>query len=51
MAALPSEAVARRLADVGFEIVVGTPGAFAAVIKADVARFGEFVRAANINVE
>jgi tripartite-type tricarboxylate transporter receptor subunit TctC len=51
VAALQSEAVAKPLADVGFVIVASTPGAFADVIKADVARFGEIVRSANINVE
>jgi tripartite-type tricarboxylate transporter receptor subunit TctC len=51
VAALRSEAVAKPLADIGFEIVASTPGAFADVIKADVQRFGEIVRAANINVE
>ena len=51
VAALQSEAVAKPLADVGFEIVASAPGAFADVIKADVQRFGEIVRAANINVE
>jgi len=51
VAALQSEAVAKPLADVGSEIVASAPGAFADVIKADVQRFGEIVRAANINVE
>jgi tripartite-type tricarboxylate transporter receptor subunit TctC len=51
VAALQSEAVAKPLADIGFEIVASAPGAFADVIKADVQRFGEIVRAANINVE
>jgi tripartite-type tricarboxylate transporter receptor subunit TctC len=51
VAALQSEAVAKPLAEIGFEIVASAPGAFADVIKADVQRFGEIVRAANINVE
>jgi tripartite-type tricarboxylate transporter receptor subunit TctC len=51
VAALQSEAVAKPLADVGFEIVASAPGAFADVIKADVQRSGEIVRAANIDVE
>ena len=51
VAALQSEAVAKPLADVGFEIVASTSGAFADVIKADVQRFGDIARAANINVE
>jgi tripartite-type tricarboxylate transporter receptor subunit TctC len=51
VAALQSDAVAKPLADIGFEIVASTPDAFAGVIKADVQRFGEIVRAANINIE
>ena len=41
----------KPLADLGFEIVASTPAAFAETIKADVKRFGDIARAANISVE
>ena len=51
VAALQSDAIAKPLADLGFEIVAGKPEAFAETIKADVKRFGDIVRAANISID
>lgn len=51
VAALRSETVTKPLVELGFEIVAGTPEEFAAVIAADVTRFGEIVRAAKIQVD
>lgn len=51
VAALRSEMVTKPLVELGFEIVAGTPEEFAAVIAADVTRFGEIVRAAKIQVD
>jgi tripartite-type tricarboxylate transporter receptor subunit TctC len=50
-AALTHESVVKPLADLGYEIIASTPDAFADLVKADVKRFGEIVRAANIRLE
>jgi tripartite-type tricarboxylate transporter receptor subunit TctC len=46
--ALKDPAVRARLAELGFEVVGGTPGQLAAVMRAEFARMGELIRAANI---
>ena len=50
-AALRDDSVARPLADLGYNIVAGSPDAFGDLLKADVVRFQDIVRAAGIQVE
>ena len=45
--ALKDPSVRARLAELGFEVVGGTPAQLAAVMRAEFARMGELIRAAN----
>jgi tripartite-type tricarboxylate transporter receptor subunit TctC len=40
-----------KLVTLGFELVGGTPDAFATLIRNDVARFGKLIKAAGIRAE
>ena len=46
--ALKDPAVRARLAELGFEVVGGTPEQLAVATRAEFARMGELIRAANI---
>jgi tripartite-type tricarboxylate transporter receptor subunit TctC len=48
VAALKEPAVRARLADLGFDVVGGTPEQLAVTMRAEFARMGELIRAANI---
>ncbi|HZD61746.1 MAG TPA: tripartite tricarboxylate transporter substrate-binding protein, partial [Xanthobacteraceae bacterium] len=48
VAALKEPAVRARLAELGFDVVGGTPEQLTAVMRAEFARMGELIRAANI---
>ena len=48
VSALKDPAARARLAELGFEVVGGTPEQLAVVMRAEFARMGELIRAANI---
>jgi tripartite-type tricarboxylate transporter receptor subunit TctC len=48
VSALKDPAVRARLAELGFEVVGGTPEQLALVMRAEFARMGDLIRAANI---
>jgi len=48
VSALKDPAVGARLAELGFEVVGGTPEQLALVMRAEFARMGDLIRAANI---